>query len=229
MNKNLKLMAIALLLGFVFYATLFIKTPDEILNMLTGVSSKFKILSLFNHLLLITVLILAFLFKKSRNRLFFSFLLWISFTAFLVAILNFILPNIIIFGMFIVFIINASLKNELNFSIGGLGKIDLFFGVSGLIFGFWYLHWVDAPVILNALLFSPLGVVNCPTMLIISGFLCLTGKPRSAVLEMVVAIITLFFGFFGMFKLNVYIDFTLVMCSLFLIFRVRNYAYKKNI
>lgn len=196
--------------------------------MISSVSVKFKILSLLNHLLLITILILAFFSGKNRNRLVFSFLLWISFTAFLVAILNFILPNIIIFGMFFVLIINAYLKKQLNFKFGGLKKFDLFFGILGLIFGFWYLHWVDAPVLLNALIFSPLGVVNCPTMLIISGFLCLTDKPRSVLLEMVVAIITLFFGFFGIFKLNAYIDITLIVCSLFLIFRSLNNYYKKN-
>jgi hypothetical protein len=88
-----------------------------------------------------------------------------------------------------------------------------------LIFGFWYLHWVESPVWLNALLYSPMGVINCPTMLTICGFLCLTQEPRSVVLETVVALTTLYFGFFGLFRLGALIDAAQIVCALFLIMR----------
>lgn len=94
------------------------------------------------------------------------------------------------------------------------------FGILGLVFGFWYLHWVESPVWFNALLYSPLGVVNYPTMVTISGFLCLTRKPLSAMLDAAVAPITVYFGLFGIFRLGAYIDVVLILCGMFLIVRL---------
>jgi hypothetical protein len=82
------------------------------------------------------------------------------------------------------------------------------------------LHWVEAPVWLNGLIFSTLGAVNCPTMLTVCGFLCLSEEPRSALLEATVALATLYFGFFGLFRLGAYIDVVLIICALFLIVRL---------
>ena len=104
-----------------------------------------------------------------------------------------------------------------------LKPVNLFFGIIGMVFGFWYLHWVESPIWLNALYNSPLGVVNCPTMVTICGFLCLTEKPRSVMLETTVALITLYFGFFGVFRLGAYIDIMLIICALFLILRLGSY------
>jgi hypothetical protein len=64
-------------------------------------------------------------------------------------------------------------------------------------------------------------------MVTICGFLCLTKKPRSVVLEAVVSLVTLYFGFFGLFRLGAYIDIALIICALFLIFRLGSYCLKE--
>jgi hypothetical protein len=117
----------------------------------------------------------------------------------------------------------------LDFDFRGIAPINLFFGILGLVFGSWYLHWVESPLWLNALFHSPLGAVNCPTMVTICGFLCLSQKSRSSLLEASVALITLYFGFFGLFRLGAYVDIVLIVCALFLIVRLSSYlAYEET-
>jgi hypothetical protein len=124
-----------------------------------------------------------------------------------------------IFAMFFVLILHAYFTKTLNFSLKNIPPADLLFGILGLVFGFWYLHWVESPAWLNAFLYSPLGVVNCPTMVTLCGFLILSRKPRSALLEAAVSLTTLYFGFFGILRLGAYVDAVLIVCSLFLIVR----------
>jgi hypothetical protein len=85
------------------------------------------------------------------------------------------------------------------------------------------MHWVESPIWLNAFLYFPLGVVNCPTMVTVCGFLCLSQTPRSGILEAAAALITLYFGFFGIFRLGAYVDVALILCGLFLIVRLSSY------
>ncbi len=168
-------------------------------------------------------------FKKYRNIVFFSFIAFLSLSAAVISIKYMIFPNIIMFATIFVLIIYAYLKKELIFEFEDITSVNKYFGILGLIFGFWYLHWVESPILLNALLYSPLGSVNCPTLLTISAFLCLTAKPRSVMLESVVALFTLYFGFFGIFLLGAYVDIVLVLCALFLIFRLAFYETHKHI
>jgi hypothetical protein len=191
--------------------------------MLENISKEVKSYSVFVHILFLGVVALGLLIEKIRNSLFSLFIAFLSLSATIISIKYLIAPNIIIFGMFFVLIIHAYFTKKLNFGLKNIGSVNLFFSIIGLVFGFWYLHWVQAPVWLNAFLYSPLGVVNCPTMVTVCGFLCLSQKPRSDILEAAVALITLYFGFFGIFKLGAYVDVALILCGLFLIVRLSSY------
>jgi len=106
-------------------------------------------------------------------------------------------------------IVNLYLRKKLNFDFKYLTYPDLLFGTIGLVSGFWYLHWVESPIYLNALFYSPLGTINCPTTtLTICALLCLTNKSKSRRLEIVII---------------------LVVCALFLIFRNRKSIDNKKI
>jgi hypothetical protein len=204
------------------------KPPEEIAIMLSNVTNQLRIFSAIVHILFLLVIVTGLVFKKIRGTLFFLFIAFLSLSSTIIAVKYMILPNIIIFTMFFGLIINASFKKQLNFELENLKPVNLFFGIIGMVFGFWYLHWVESPVWLNALFYSPLGVVNCPTMLTICAFLCLTVKPRSVILETTVALITLYFGFFGLFRLGAYVDIVLIICALFLVLRLGFYlAYKE--
>jgi hypothetical protein len=228
MKNRIIWIVLGLLLLTIFVFT-FMKKPEAITSMLQNYSGELKIYSAFVHILFIVVVALGLLMEKIRNSLFSLFIAFLSLSATIISIKYTIIPNIIIFGMFFVLIIHAYLIKNLNFDLKNIVPVNLFFGIIGLVFGFWYLHWVESPVWLNAFLYSPLGVVNCPTMITICGFLCLSQKPRSVLLEAAVALITLYFGFFGLFRLGAYIDVALIICALFLIVRLGSYlAYEQN-
>jgi hypothetical protein len=98
-------------------------------------------------------------------------------------------------------------------------SINKVIGFIAIVFSFYYLHWVEKPIFLNALIYSPLGIVNCPTMLAFCGLLCFLKKPGSFYLEYFAASVTLYFGFFGIMRLGAYIDIVLVAVAMFLIIR----------
>ena len=184
------------------------------------VTGELRLFSAFVHILFLTVVIIGLLFKKTRNILFFLLIAFLTLSSTIVSTKYMMLPNILIFATIFILIINAYLKKELNFELKAIGPINKYFGIIGMVFGFWYLHWVETPIWMNALLYSPLGSINCPTLLTVCTFLCLTVKPRSMTLELVTALITLYFGFFGIFRLGAYVDVILIICALFLIVRL---------
>ncbi len=221
-KNKVRWVALGLLLMVIFIMTM-MKSPEEITSMLSNVTDQLRTFSAIVHIIFLVVMVMGLLLKKLRGALFFLFIAFLSLSATVIAIKYMILPNIIIFAMFFGLIINAYFKKQLNFELENLKPANLFFGIIGMVFGFWYLHWIESPIWLNALYNSPLGVVNCPTMVTICGFLCLTEKPRSVMLETTVALITLYFGFFGVFRLGAYIDIVLIVCALFLILRLGSY------
>jgi hypothetical protein len=222
MKNRIPWIVIGLLLLIIFILSM-MRTPAAITSMLANASTEAKNYSAFIHIVFLIVVVLAIFIKKLRTSLFSLFTAFLSLSATIIAVRYGILPNIIVFGMFFVLIIHGYLTKNLNFDLEHIAPINFIFGIAGLLFGFWYLHWVESPVWLNAMLYSPLGVVNCPTMATICGFLCLARKPRSAILEMTVALATLYFGFFGLFRLGAYVDIILIICALFLLVRIGSY------
>jgi len=63
-------------------------------------------------------------------------------------------------------------------------------------------NFFKKPVWLSAILYSPLGGVNCPTLVAISGFICFSKKPRFNILEITLGALTLYFGIFGILSMN---------------------------
>ena len=222
MKNRIEWIILGLLLLAVFVLT-FLKTPEAITSMLADVSRELKGYAAFVHILFLVGLVLGLLVKKVRNILFSLIIAFLSLSATVISVKYVIAPNIIIFGLFFVLITHAYLTKNLSFDLKNIAPMNLFFGILGLIFGFWYLHWVESPVWMNAFFYSPLGIVNCPTMVTVCGFLCLSQKPRSVMLEAVVSLITLYFGFFGIFRLGAYVDVALILCGLFLIVRLGSY------
>lgn len=228
MKNKIKWIAVGIILMAIFAMTM-MRTPGEITEMLTKVTSELTLFSALVHISFLVVVVVGLLFKKIRNILFFLFIALLSFSATIISIIYMILPNILIFATIFILIIIAFLKKELNFEFSKMKSVNKYFAIIGMIFGFWYLHWVETPIWLNALLYSPLGSINCPTLLTICAFLCLTAKPRSVMLESVVALITLYFGFFGIFRLGAYVDVTLIICALFLIIRLSSSSTYKDV
>ena len=206
----------------------FLRTPQQITEMLVEVTSNLQIYFMVVHIIMILAILAGVLLPKFRNQIFFSFVLFLSLSATVISTIFVIIPNIILFGLISSLLILAFRQKKLNFTFNNLKILDIFFGIVGILFGFWYLHWVEDPVLLNAILYSPLGGVNCPTLVAISGFICFTKKPRLNVLEITLGAFTLYFGFFGIFRLQAYIDIVLILCGGYLLLRNTSQFLKKT-
>ncbi len=201
------------------FAMTLMQPPQTISRMLTVVASDLAMYSLCMHVAFLAVLVAGLLLPGARIRIFGGFLGLLAASAAGVALYYFVLPNILLFGLYFALILNALWQGGLGWDLGKTNAADRLFGLLGLIFGFWYLHWVQSPLMLNALLLSPLGVLNCPTMLTISGFLCLASQ-RHSMLELVSGVVCVYFGLFGIFRLGAYVDVALVACGAYQLARL---------
>lgn len=195
------------------------KTPAEVSQMLTMVVGGLKNYALLMHLAMLAALAAGLLIARARIPIFAGLMALLAGSAMLIALINFILPNILIFGLYLALILLAFLGNQLDWDSSQLKPADWFAGVIGLVFGFWYLHWVESPIMLNALLYSPLGIINCPTKLTISGLLILSSQ-RPAILDFTTGLVSTCFGLYGIILLAAYVDVALVLCGLYQLARV---------
>jgi hypothetical protein len=202
------------------WALTFVRPPAEIAAWLQEAADGAQTWSVILHVVMLVILVIGLAIRPLRNHLFAAFLVLITCSATVISISHGLIPNIIVFGLVCGLIGQAWLTGRLNFDPLERRPLPVLVGLVGLVFGFWYLHWVPGPVALTALYLSPLGALNCPTLLAVCGFLCLTTKPRSSLLEAVTAGSTLFFGFFGIMRLGAWVDVALILCAAFLILRL---------
>jgi len=219
MKTSLKWIILSILLGITILLTFF-KVPDEISKSLHHIARKRIGLAGIMHGGFFVLFLLGLIIKKLRTFMFTALLLILSGTASVIAIKYRILPNIIVFITFFVLTAFALKNKELNFDLSILKPVNIIIGFVSIFFSFYYLHWVEPPVFFTALLYSPLGILNCPTMLAFCGFLCLLKKPGSIFLEFFVASATVYFGFFGLLLLGAYIDIILIASGMFLLVRL---------
>lgn len=207
-------------LGLIFVLIVimtFMRSPEHIINTLTLISSQLKYYFLAMHILMILLLGIGIVWKRYRNQIFFVMLFLLPLSSTVVSSIYVVIPNIIFFGVITVLVLLAFVSKKLKFDLENARILDWIFSSIGLIFGFWYLHWVEPPIALNALLYSPLGGVNCPTLVMLSALLILSKKPKPVMLTVFVGALTIYFGFFGMIMLGAYVDIALILCGLYLI------------
>ena len=194
---------------------------------LVRTTNDFKGLSLVNHFLLILIILGGLFWKKGRNILFVLFMIQLSIGAFISAFKHNILPNYVYFPVVAGLIGYAAKTQKIRFDFDALSLQDKLIGSIALISGFWYLALVESPVWINALIYSPVGVVNCPTILALCGFLILNSEHgnRSRLLEYFVIFGALFFGGLGLLTMHVYYDIILVTAALYMTWRLWKEAY----
>lgn len=207
-------------LGLVFVLVVimtFMRTPEQITTKLTTISSQLKYYFLAMHVVIFLLLGTGIVWKRYRNQIFFTAILILSLSSTIISSIYVVIPNIIFFGVITVIILISFISKKLKFDLENTKIIDWIFSSIGLIIGFWYLHWVEDPIALNALLYSPLGGVNCPTLVMITAVLILAKKPRPIILSTFVGVLTMYFGFFGMIMLGAYVDLALILCGMYLV------------
>ncbi len=90
-------------------------------------------------------------------------------------------------------------------------------GIAMIAFGLVYPHFVNHDSFLKYLYDSPVGLVPCPTLSVLIGFLLLYNGFGSQSLSLTFIVFGLFYGVFGVFKLGVYLDIFLIFGSLSLL------------
>ena len=92
-------------------------------------------------------------------------------------------------------------------------------GIMMIIFGLVYPHFISADSFLKYLYASPVGLIPCPTLSILIGFLLLFNGFGSQSITLTFIVFGLFYGIFGVLKLAVYLDIFLVFGTIALIVR----------
>jgi hypothetical protein len=92
----------------------------------------------------------------------------------------------------------------------------LIFGILMVIFGWIYPHFLESGSWINYLYAAPTGLIPCPTLSITIGFALLANGISSRLWSILLAMIGLFYGVFGAFRLGVHIDIGLFLGALIL-------------
>jgi hypothetical protein len=90
-------------------------------------------------------------------------------------------------------------------------------GILMIVFGLVYPHFINADSFLKYFYTSPAGLIPCPTLSILIGFLLLYNGFGSQSMTITFIAFGLFYGIFGVLKLAVYIDVFLILGSITLL------------
>jgi len=90
-------------------------------------------------------------------------------------------------------------------------------GILMIVFGLVYPHFISAGSFLKYLYAAPVGLIPCPTLSILIGFLLVYNGISSQSITLTFVVFGLFYGIFGVLKLAVFIDIFLVLGSLSLL------------
>ncbi|MEJ2595347.1 MAG: hypothetical protein P8100_09530 [bacterium] len=90
-------------------------------------------------------------------------------------------------------------------------------GIIMIVFGLVYPHFIETDSAVKYLYASPAGLIPCPTLSILIGFILLFNGFGSQPITMTFVVFGLFYGFFGAMKLHVHLDFALIFGSLTLL------------
>jgi hypothetical protein len=84
-------------------------------------------------------------------------------------------------------------------------------GIAMILFGLIYPHFIETNSVFEYLYKTPVGLIPCPTLSILIGFVLLFNGFGSHSLTLTLIVFGLFYGIFGVLKLAVYLDIFLVL------------------
>lgn len=182
---------------------------EEILNGLQKIVSDYSTIAIIWHIIFYA-LITALIFKLLPTNRVFGLLICLPILS--VAVLAFLSGNPfngILFSILTVLIIMfgfGSSSQPINLSQLPFMVI----GILMIVFGLVYPHFINPDSFLKYLYASPVGLIPCPTLSILIGFLLLYNGFGSQSLTLAFIVFGLFYGIFGVLKLGVYLDIFLV-------------------
>jgi len=88
--------------------------------------------------------------------------------------------------------------------------VFLAIGIYMILFGLVYPHFLKTRSFTRYLISSPFGLIPCPTLSVVIGFLLIFNGLSSPVITLALVVFGLFYGLFGTLKLRVYLDIFLI-------------------
>ncbi len=190
---------------------------QEILNGLQNIVNEYGIFAIIWHVIFYALIIALVAKWQPSNRLLGTLLFipllsvaifaWISGNPFNGTLFSILSILIFIFGL------KASTQ-PINIS----QLVYLIVGILMVVFGLVYPHFIDNSLIKHLYL-SPVGLIPCPTLSIIIGFVLIFNGFGSQTINLILIIFGLFYGIFGVLKLAVYVDLVLIFGTITLLIK----------
>ncbi|MBP2652518.1 MAG: hypothetical protein H6Q73_87 [Firmicutes bacterium] len=185
----------------------------NILNYLETVSNQNLWLNFSIHLLvIIAVSVILFSGKRNCQHRIVDGVILLLFTSVAVNAVVYGNPfHFITFAFLAIFAILELYKSKNEFYVLNL-NVRCIVAITFVIIGFWYPEFVKTtPAAL--ILFSPAGIIPCPTLLITLGMLTLAYPKVNMTQYTITALLGFCYGLIGVFKLNVSIDVALILLA----------------
>jgi hypothetical protein len=185
---------------------------EEILNGLQKIVNDYSTIAIIWHVIFYA-LVAALIFRWLPTNKLFGLLIFVPILS--VALLAFLSGNPfngILFSILAVLIIIFGLRASSQ-PVQTSQTIFMVIGILMIVFGLVYPHFINSDTFLKYLYASPVGLIPCPTLSILIGFLLLYNGFGSQSLTLTFIIFGLFYGIFGVLKLAVYLDIFLIFGS----------------
>lgn len=126
--------------------------------------------------------------------------------------------NGVMFALMTVLIVIFGLRAS-NQPIQTSQTVFMVIGILMIVFGLVYPHFINVISPIKYLYASPAGLIPCPTLSLLIGFVLLYNGFGSQSISLTFVIFGLFYGLFGVLKLAVYVDIFLVLGSIALLIK----------
>ncbi len=186
---------------------------QEIINGLQAIVDDYVVFAIVWHLLFYGLIGALFAKWKPSNKLIALLLCLPLASVSLFALLAGNPFNGTVFAILVILIM-VSARKIINQPIKYAHWPFIVTGVFMILFGLVYPHFISAGNLITYFYASPVGLIPCPTLSVIIGFVLLINGLGSNTIVAILTIAGLFYGVFGVFKLGVYLDLFLVFGSL---------------
>ncbi len=184
-------------------------TRQEILAGLTWLANEYTGIAIIWHI--ITFILIAILFAgwKPGNNLMILMLSSLPMSVSMFAFLQGNFFNAAVFTFLAIISIYAALRSG-NEGIKGNRAWPDIVGLLLIIYGLFYPEFLNTISLLEYTYAAPTGLIPCPTLAILTGFALMYRGFGSVTWAITLIISGMFYGLFGVFYLNMYLDWFLV-------------------
>ena len=188
------------------------KTQD-ILAGLHTIANNYKVFAIIWHVIFYGLIIALVLNWMPSNRLLGTLLCIPLFSVAIFAWLTGNPFNGTLFSIAVILILIFGLRVS-SLAIGVSPLPFLLIGIIMVVFGLVYPHFIETGSVFNYLYASPVGLIPCPTLAILIGFILVFNGFGSLSITLIFIIFGLFYGIFGALRLKVHLDIFLIFGSL---------------